>query len=168
MILIGGLLGFIIIIISFKSMKNRLEKKDMHCNLKIVFYKKSIIVNAIIDTGNFLREPITKKPVVIVERSSLKDVVPAEILENINDIINGTIAVPNEYVSKIKIIPFSALGTDNGILLGIQPDDFIINYQEKSIENKNVIVGIYDKKLSKINQYQALVGLDIINKINEE
>ena len=66
-------------------------------------------------------------------------------------------------MAKIRLIPFSALGTENGLLLGIKPDDFYINYQGKILENKNVIVGIYNKKLSKNNRYNALVGLDIIN-----
>ena len=65
--------------------------------------------------------------------------------------------------ARLPLIPFSALGTENGLLLGIKPDDFYINYQGKILENKNVIVGIYNKKLSKNNRYNALVGLDIIN-----
>lgn len=32
------------------------------------------------------------------------------------------------------------------------------------MENKNIIVGIYNNKLSKNNKYNALVGLDIISK----
>ena len=35
---------------------------------------------------------------------------------------------------------------------------------ELTINNKNVVIGIYDKKLSKTNKYNALVGLEIIDK----
>lgn len=162
MILIGGLIGFFIIIISFKSIKNKLSKKDMLCNISIVFEKGKVDINAIIDTGNFLKEPITGKPVIIVEKDVLKNVIPVDILENSQDIINGE-KIEDKYMAKIRLIPFSALGTENGLLLGIKPDDFYINYQGKILENKNVIVGIYNKKLSKNNRYNALVGLDIIN-----
>ena len=162
MILIGGLIGFFIIIISFKSIKNKLSKKDMLCNISIVFEKRKVDINAIIDTGNFLKEPITGNPVIIVEKDVLKNVIPVNILENSQDIINGE-KIEDKYMAKIRLIPFSALGTENGLLLGIKPDDFYINYQGKILENKNVIVGIYNKKLSKNNRYNALVGLDIIN-----
>ena len=134
----------------------------MLCNISIVFEKGKVDINAIIDTGNFLKEPITGKPVIIVEKDVLKNVIPVDILENSQDIINGE-KIEDKYMAKIRLIPFSALGTENGLLLGIKPDDFYINYQGKILENKNVIVGIYNKKLSKNNRYNALVGLDIIN-----
>lgn len=166
MILIGGLIGFFIIIMSFKSIKNKLSRKDMLCNISIIFEKEHVDINGIIDTGNFLKEPLTGNPVVIVEKDVLKNAIPADILENMQEIINGVKEIEDKYISKIRLIPFSALGTENGLLLGIKPENFYINYQGKILENKKVIVGIYNKKLSRNNKYNALVGLDIINKLN--
>lgn len=163
MILIGGLIGFFIIIISFKSIKNRLSKKDMLCNISIGFEQGKVDINAIIDTGNFLKEPLTGKPVIIVERDALKNVIPVDILDCIEEIISGSKMIEEKYIPKIRLIPFSALGTENGLLLGIKPENFYINYQGRRVENKDIIVGIYNKKLSKNNKYNALVGLDIIN-----
>ena len=166
MILIGGLIGFIIIIISFKSIKHKIAKKDMFCNIEITFNEKTANAKAIIDTGNFLKEPLTGNPVVIVEKQVLEECISAEILQNVQDIINGKIKVSDKYISKIRLIPFSALGTENGLILGIKPDNFVIKYQGKSMQNKNVIIGIYEKILSRNNKYNALVGLDIINKLD--
>lgn len=163
MILIGGLIGFFIIIISFKSIKNKLSKKDMLCNISIVFEQGKVDMMAIIDTGNFLKEPLTGKPVIIVEKDALKNVIPVNILDCMEEIVSGSKIIEDKYVSKIRLIPFSALGTENGLLLGIKPENFYINYQGKILENKDIIVGIYNKKLSKNNRYNALVGLDIIN-----
>jgi stage II sporulation protein GA (sporulation sigma-E factor processing peptidase) len=161
-ILLCGLIGFFIIIISFKSIKNKISKKDMLCNISIVFEEGKVDINAIIDTGNFLKEPLTGKPVIIVEKDILKTVIPVNILENMQEIINGTKEIEEKYISKIRLIPFTALGTENGLLLGIKPEKFYINYQGKIVENKKVIVGVYNKKLSRNNKYNALVGLDII------
>jgi len=165
MILTGGLIGFAIILCSFKSIKNKIVKKDMKCTIKIKFEEKTIITNAIIDTGNFLKEPLTGKPVVIVENNILKEVISADILENLKDIINGTKQIDEKYMKRLKLIPFSALGTERGLLFGIKPDEFSINYQDKEIKDNNVIIGLYDKKLSKNNRYNALVGLDLIEKM---
>lgn len=113
MILIGGLIGFFTIIISFKSIKNKLSKKDMLCNISIIFEEGKVDVNAIIDTGNFLKEPLTGKPVIIVEKDVLKSVIPVDILGNMQEIISGTKILEDKYMSKIRLIPFSALGTQN-------------------------------------------------------
>lgn len=115
MILIGGLIGFFTIIISFKSIKNKLSKKDMLCNISIIFEEGKVDVNAIIDTGNFLKEPLTGKPVIIVEKDVLKSAIPVDILGNMQEIISGTKILEDKYMSKIRLIPFSALGTQNRV-----------------------------------------------------
>lgn len=167
MILFGGLIGFIIIVLSFKTIKNKIARRDMTCTIDIQINGMKKNIKAIIDTGNFLKEPITGKPVVIVEKDCLENIIPKNILNNLEEIINGNIEIEERYLPKIKLIPFTALGVENGLLLGIKPDVVTINYQDKQINQNNVIVGLYNKKLSKTNRYNALVGLDIIENIKE-
>ncbi len=163
-IITGGIIGFVIITISFKNIKGRLTKKDMICNLEIIQKDKKVKVKAIIDTGNFLTDPITKMPVVVVEKEKLIDIFPKSVLENTMDFINGDNTEMEEYLSKIRIIPFKSLGKENGLLLGIKVDGVIINYQGNDNFIKEVIVGIYEKKLSSNNSYSALIGLNILEK----
>lgn len=163
-IMIGGIIGLVLIIFFFRSMKNKFEKKDMKCTLKIAINQKHLLINAIIDTGNFLKDPITNNPVIIVEKDCLKEIIPVDILNNFEEIINGNINQNDEYFYKIRMIPFKALGTENGVILGIKPDDFTIDYQGEIIKNNQVIIGIYNNKLSKNNKYHALIGLDLIEK----
>ena len=49
-----------------------------------------------VDTGNLLKEPITNIPVVVVENKILYDVVPKEILENIEKILGGDLSSISE------------------------------------------------------------------------
>ena len=53
MILLGGILGFIIIVSSFKNIKKKISKTDMLCNIKITIENKSKSLISIVDTGNF-------------------------------------------------------------------------------------------------------------------
>lgn len=81
----------------------------MYCKIKVNINSKYTYINAIIDTGNFLREPITKVPVVVLEKDTLYEIIPNYILDNLNKIINGEDIDLKEYTSKIKIIPFTSL-----------------------------------------------------------
>ena len=81
----------------------------MYCNIKVNINSKYTYINAIIDTGNFLREPITKMPVIVVEKDTLNNIVPDYILRNLDKIINGENINLKEYTSKIRIIPFTSL-----------------------------------------------------------
>ena len=65
-IFIGVILAFTIITVAFKFVKNRISKKDLFCNIKIIINQSKINVKAVIDTGNFLKEPITNIPVIVV------------------------------------------------------------------------------------------------------
>lgn len=162
--LTGVIVGFIIITLAFKSYKKKLSKKDMFCNITIQFNNRLKTVKAMLDTGNLLKEPLSGKPVIVVEKESLKELIPEEILNNVEKIILGEYNINlNEYASKFRVIPFTSLGKENGLLLGLKIDNLQIDYDEQESNIKDVIVGIYNKKLSKTNTYNALVGLDVIN-----
>ena len=162
-ILIAGIVGFIIITTSFKSIKGKLTKKDMYCKINININSKHRYINAIIDTGNFLREPITKIPVVVIEKEVLYGIIPDYILDNTNKIINGEDIDLKEFTSKIRIIPFTSLGKENGILLGLKADSILVELEENDINISNVIIGVYDGHLSKTGKYKALIGLDLLD-----
>ncbi len=120
-----------------------------------------------IDTGNLLKDPFTNTPVVVVESSLLYECIPKEILYNLENIIGGDFEkVPNnikeEYMSRLKLIPFSSLGKQNGMLLGIKAEYINVKTDEQENKNTNVIIGIYDKSLTKRGEYGALIGVDLI------
>ena len=155
----------VILAIAFKMAKNKLTKKDMICKVKIKLNGKEETVEAMVDTGNMLKEPITGTPVVVVERTSLYELLPKEILNNTESILGGDFEkipeeIKNEYVPKLKLIPFASLGKQNGMLVGIKPEKIeVIN--EQTEEEKNAIIGIYNKSLTKRGEYKALIGIDL-------
>ena len=166
--LLGGIIGFIIINIAFHVVKSKISKNNMFCNIKLKLENKEIIANAMIDTGNLLKEPITNTPVVVVEHSLLYDVIPKEILNNIENILGGDFKnVPEEirskYVSKLKVIPFSSLGRQNGMLLGIKGDEIEIESEDDKVKKDKFIIGIYNKSLTKRGEYRALIGIDMLD-----
>lgn len=170
--LLGGIVGFIIVNVAFKLVKTRMTKKDMFCDIEIVLNEKQTYIKALIDTGNLLKDPISAMPVIVAEASQLKEVIPETIINNISKIIGGEDydAIGNigkEYISKFRVIPFSSLGKQNGLLLGFKADKIIIKTEENEKQLNNIIVGIYDKSLTKNGLYSGLIGLDILERCEE-
>ena len=163
-ILIAGIVGFIIITTSFKNIKGKLTKKDMYCNIKVEINSKHTYISAIIDTGNFLREPITKVPVIVVEKGVLANIIPDYMLDNLDKIINGENIDLKEFAPKVRIVPFTSLGKENGILLGVKVDGVVVEQEDGIIGIDNVILGIYNGVLSKNGKYKALIGLDLLEE----
>ena len=170
--IIGGIVGFIIISIVALIIKNKLNQNNIIYDLKIVHNGKTIILKTLMDSGNLLKDPITNMDVIIVEKDSLKNLLDIEAFEYTKKMRKGNLLeenLNNIHKYKFKFIPFSSLGNENGMLIGFKPDFVEIYGEEENIRN-DVVIGIYEGKLSKTDRYTSLVGLNIFKRsgnINE-
>jgi len=166
-IMLGAIVAFIIIKICLKIIKTKINPKDMYCKIKIKLNERIIETKAMIDTGNLAKEPISNTPVVIVESTLLEDILPNKILNNLENILGGDLSqiseeIQEKYISKLRCIPFSSLGKQNGMLLGIRADEIEVEMEDEKKTTNNVIIGIYDKSLTKRGEYRALIGIELI------
>lgn len=166
-VFLGGMVGFSIIVIAFKIIKTKISSKDIFYNIQIFIEGEKIETNAMIDTGNMLKEPITNTPVIVVEHTLLYEVIPKQILNNIDEILSGNFEnikeeLKEKYLAKLRFIPFSSIGKANGMLLGIKADKIIIRNEEENKEIEKVILAIYNKSLTKRGEYRALLGINMI------
>ncbi len=121
-VFLGAIIGFILWITASKMLKSKFSKKDMLCPVTIWLNNKEISIQTMLDTGNMLKEPISGAPVIVVEHTALYDLLPKEILDHLDDILAGDFEqLPEEvkriYQPKLKLIPYSSLGKQNGMLL---------------------------------------------------
>ena len=168
-IIISALIAFFILISAFKIVKSKITKKDMFCIISLVMNNIKVEVNAMIDTGNMLKDPLTQKPVIVIEKNSLYELLPKQILNNLDNILGGDLEnipedVQKEYLPKLKFIPFSSLGKPNGMLIGLKAEKVIIVYEDNEIIKEDVIVGIYNRSLTKKGEYKALIGIEMLGE----
>ncbi|SNX52781.1 sigma-E processing peptidase SpoIIGA [Thermoanaerobacterium sp. RBIITD] len=134
----------------------------LHINIKDL--KKDI--KAVLDTGNTLYDPLSNFPVVIVEYNAIKDILPEGIKNlykegNLNDVFKiPEVIKEDEWLERFRVVPFKSVGNDNGMLVGFMPDNVIIDDNEKTL--KDVIIGIYLKRLNKTGEYEALIGPELL------
>lgn len=149
--------GFIILSISFLYKKELVKNQNFICKISIFNGFKRVDTSCFIDSGNFLKDPITHKNVIIVEKN---------IVEKIADLNDS-----NNFV----LIPFNTIGNDESFLFGINVDLVkIIRKDHKDILVKNAIIGVFNKTFNK--SYHALIGIDLLqgdyndelNSVNKE
>ena len=109
------------------------------CNLPVILRLsgKQIHCRGLLDSGNSLFEPITGRPVIVVEKELLR---------------RHGIGDPERYFA----IPYHAIGTQNGILKGVLADELEIPEQGEKKWQK-VMLGIYDGKISRQDEYQVIL-----------
>ena len=166
--LLGGIVGFIITYIAFKVVKTRLTKGELIYDMVINVNNKEVKTKVMLDTGNMLKDPISNIPVALIEKSILYDILPKELLENSKNMIGGDFTeseeLENEYRTRLRIIPFTSVGKQNGMMLGIKVDEIKVITDVDEIINDNAIVCVYEKEFSKRKKYFGLMGMDLLER----
>lgn len=143
--------------------KQALVKSFFRVPLTICFDGQSLTIPALLDTGNQLKDPLTQAPVIITEYSAVEPFLP----DDLKDIFRSSSEIDIKKISKdlansvwssrFRLIPFSSIGKQHGMLLGLRPDRITILVDERQVTTRNVVVGIYNKPLCPQGSYQALL-----------
>ncbi|WP_432400762.1 sigma-E processing peptidase SpoIIGA [Wukongibacter sp. M2B1] len=160
--------AYVLIVISIGFIKNRLNKENLYKQIIIEFDSKRKEINALIDTGNTLADPISKFPVIVVEYSAIEELIPDGVkdifknentnkLEKVSDILQNS-----NWMNRFRIIPFTSLGKENGILIGFKPDNVMMEIKGDEMNITKTIIGISTNRLSKNGDYRALLNPDIL------
>ena len=180
--LLGGITGFVITYSAFKVVKSRITKNEIIYTALVNIFNKELQTKVLLDTGNMLKDPISGEAVILIEKDKLCEIIPKSILESMAEILGGEkenydkrenddiecedevieIEEKNMYRTRLRIIPFTSVGKQNGMMIGIKSDFVKIITDVDEIINDNVIVCLYEKKFSKLGKYYGLIGLDIL------
>ncbi|HEY8361504.1 MAG TPA: sigma-E processing peptidase SpoIIGA [Tissierellaceae bacterium] len=148
-----------------------LKEKELY-EVTIYFDNKFSSLTALLDTGNSLTEPLTRLPVFIVEYEIIKNLTPSALRElfehnnedNLIEIQSAVENLPEKNI--IRIIPFKSIGSKRGILLGFRPDYVEIKKDETYLICSDVIIGIYNGRISSDDHYKGLLSQEILNRGN--
>lgn len=131
-----SIMGVVLLYMTYQSYRNR--QKSIYF-VKLTEQGKSLEVKALLDTGNALTEPISGKPVSVIEADLWRKIMAESKME------------------KFKIIPFHSIGKEHGILEGMEIDEMIICQDERRIVQKKAIIAFYEGKLSNDRHYQMIL-----------
>ena len=168
-LIVSIIIAYAIVKLSWGFVQYRVRRERIITEIIIFMDSRKVAIMALVDTGNALNEPLTNAPVVVVEYASIKELLPLDVQaifeqDNQNDFnMIAHIMSNSELITRFRVIPFKSLGKDNGMLLGFKPDEVQLTENNKQQSIKNIIIGIYNKKLSNNGEYSALIHPDIMN-----
>lgn len=110
--------------------------------VRVTLYRddKEITVMALVDTGNGLTEPISGKPVSVIEKRYIED---AEAMKE-----NASYCV----------IPYHSVGRAHGIMEGFRIPKMVIEAEERKITVENTVLGICEGNISSTGNYQMILN----------
>ncbi len=119
------------------------------CNLYVE--GKSILFRSYIDTGNFLSDPVSGEPVVVLEYGVLKKA------------FGGAFPRPMTYEfalrfsHRARVIPYHSVSGDGQVLSAFVPERFTVNGK-----TRKVVVAVIDRPMESRGQYSGIIGPDLI------
>lgn len=160
--------AYFIVKYSWDYIQHRIKRERLIVRVEMVFDKRQLCMDALVDTGNSLKDPITNAPVMITDYSLIKELLPDELQKifeyfpenDLNAI--AEIMSMSKWAARFRVIPFKSLGRENGLLVGFKPDGITIFDGERKIQLNNIIVAIYRKSLSKDGEYSALIHPEML------
>ncbi|GAE33865.1 sigma-E processing peptidase SpoIIGA [Halalkalibacter akibai] len=120
----------------------------------------TISVRGLVDSGNQLSDPLTKKPVMIIEASLLYPHFGKEVIDHLITFHeHPEIEINSEHklIERASIIPYRVIGQSSPFITGLKPDHVKIHYQNQVFETKNVLLGLHDKELSPDGAFTCIV-----------
>lgn len=163
----GAGLGAIAFAIIIKWLAPRLKKQVIEKMFKYVLFIKSgaaqVRVDAFLDTGNQLIDPMTRRAVIVAEYSVLKPLLPAAVqvffereeAPDVWQVLGSLGKIPER--ARFSVIPFRSLGHAGGLMVGFRPDQVSFTHRGRLVQMKKVIVAIYHKNIDPGNAYNALM-----------
>lgn len=115
------------------------RKKNLFCTVILGDGTKEVAVRALLDSGNSLADPVTGKPVCIVEKEQVESL---------------AICMPQ----RLRVIPYHTIGKSHGMLLGYEVPMLKIQSEEQEKTVMRAVVGLYERKLSAGGHYQMIVN----------
>ena len=98
------------------------------CDVRIVIGAREVCIRGMCDSGNLLRDPVSGKAVIAVDRGALGGILSAELLDRlshgergISEMLDDTSEEARRLLKKVRVIPTgTAIG--KGLLVAISPD----------------------------------------------
>jgi len=150
---------------AWKGLKRSLVQAVFRFPVYIRFDKVEVKLEGLVDTGNQLRDPLTNRPVVVLEANVLLSHLPAGFGQAVGELdIQGLeeCLKDTHWGERLRIIPFCSVGRQNGMMIGFVPDQITINTQSGTINTAKVVIGIYTSELSPDGAYRALLHPDLL------
>lgn len=131
-------------------LRERLLFQRTAVQVEIQLGEKKLCIPGMVDTGNFLTDPVTGRPVFLMEQQELVHLVSDEAAvalktsggaENIFRIL----ARQEEGLGgRLCMIPYHSAGMSNGLLVGIRPDQVIVCTAQGTKPAPGVVIGLYE------------------------
>lgn len=146
----------------FASQKRREQVASFLAEVEVRIDSHVLTCTGLIDTGNQLYDPLTRRPVMIMEAGRWEGYLPAEWVERIRSadadrLIADYGQQSDEWQDRLRLVPYRGVNRHTQFMLAVKPDQVIVTYEGRRIATDKVLIGLDGGTLSHDHTYHAII-----------
>ncbi|HKM21032.1 MAG TPA: sigma-E processing peptidase SpoIIGA [Lachnospiraceae bacterium] len=136
--------AYLILSVGYNLYRKLTGEQQCRYQATIYYGTKQVSVIGLLDTGNSLLEPISQKPVSILDKEQAQQLCYEEAPQN------------------FRIIPFSSLGKQRGMLRGFEAERMCLTNDTKTVEINKPIIGVNEGRPLRMSRCHLILHPDLI------
>ncbi|MCA0969360.1 sigma-E processing peptidase SpoIIGA [Halobacillus litoralis] len=134
-------------------------KFDQMYEVEVGFGGRRAICQGMVDSGNQLIDPISRKMVFLADRHVLRQLMEESVLDELtmDQVATSMEHLPDVVQKAVRLVPFQAAGHQGQLLVTIMVDDLQINTEEGPLHIRKALLGVQQSDLTHDNTYQMLI-----------
>ncbi len=121
-VFLGMILAWTVLYIFSTFLKERLRKGRAEADLCVTLGSRTVRMKGFVDTGNFLRDPVSGRPVCVAAKGVIEELAPRE--------------------AQFCIVPYRSLNREEGLLSGIRPDRALLMTPGKEPRAVSIVLAV--------------------------
>jgi stage II sporulation protein GA (sporulation sigma-E factor processing peptidase) len=155
----------------WKHMQQNKQLESGIWTLTMTVGGKELTCSGLLDTGNGLTDPISKMPVTVVTYDRLRPILPATLVEKLDQKPSNLMQVITEFeweddwLRRVKMVPYRAVGTAMGMMIAFQADSVQLQKGDKIIRDVKTLIGISTQAMSKHERFEAILHPSVVEHV---
>ncbi|MFG6148995.1 sigma-E processing peptidase SpoIIGA [Halobacillus sp. B23F22_1] len=137
---------------------HRLKTEDLY-RVKVDFHQQSMVCTGLVDSGNHLIDPISKKMVFLADFHVWKHFLNEEQLKKLtgDQQLEGIEQLSEPFQSSVRLIPYQGAGTGSQLMVTFVVDSITVYTPQGDLVVKKPLLGVQEHDLTEDQMYQILI-----------
>lgn len=147
-------------------------REGLEYTVRISVAGQTCAFTGLIDSGNQLRDPVTRRPVCFVDCAAVQALLPKSLNEAIAknaDLVTALSEVTEaEWSGVFSLVPFRGAGGITQIAVAFRPNEVVLQRQNQILKvHETCLFALSPEKLSADHRFQAILHMELVTGDDE-
>ena len=158
-------IGVAVIYIAIGWARHKQREATVLYRVRVSFIGKNVEFVGLADTGNRLRDPVSRKPVCLVDGRVIARLFPFEMgqgLLSAPSLTNWLLDLNDDYSQRMTVIPYRPAGGREQWTIALRPDELFIEQNGRWQQAPPCLLAVQRDSLSMEGAFDAILHTDLL------